>query len=164
MGAVLRDLAARLAVPGLPDWVGLVLLLLIGLVILAYLLMPFSVFGVKGRLDGIEAQLDEIQAELRALAMRMEAPRAGGGRRGPAPPVEDDWVAPPPPPRQDDYVPPRPTPPIPPPAHWPDAPAQPSPSRVARSEPRLDWPRTPRLIVRGLRFRSLSLRAPRPTP
>jgi hypothetical protein len=33
--------------------------------------MPFSVFGVKGRLDAIEAQLDELRAELRGLALRL---------------------------------------------------------------------------------------------
>jgi hypothetical protein len=142
-GELLQDLAARLAIPGLPDWVGLVLLLLLGLLALAYLLMPFSVFGVKGRLEGIEAQLDELQAELRALALRVAdaPPRARG--RDLAAAVEDDWIEPSPAPsRRDDYVPPRATPPIPPPAHWPDAPPPaPAAARGGRSEPRLDWPR-----------------------
>ena len=39
--------------------------------------MPFSVFGVKGRLDGVEARLDEIQAEIRALSLRLPEPIAG---------------------------------------------------------------------------------------
>jgi hypothetical protein len=130
---MLQDLAARLAIPGLPDWVGLVLLLIGLLVVLAYVLMPFSVFGVKGRLETIEAQLDEIQTEIRSLALRMPEPTRS--RRAAA--VEDDeWIAPPPAPRNDDYTPPRATPPIPPPAHWPDAP----PPRTGRAEPRLDWP------------------------
>ncbi|MBW8268413.1 hypothetical protein [Caldovatus aquaticus] len=141
----LQDLAARLTIPGLPDWVGLALLLLLGLLALAYVLMPFSVFGVKGRLDGIEAQLDEIQAEIRALALRLaEPPGRGAGRPGAAgAAVEDDWIDPPPQPasRRDDYVPPRARPPIPPPPHWPDAPPPPRGGPGgARSEPRLDWP------------------------
>jgi hypothetical protein len=144
---VLQDLAARLAIPGLPEWVGLVLLVLGGLVALAYLLMPFSVFGVKGRLDGIEAQLDEIQTDIRALAMRMPdaGPRGRRSHAGAAA-LEEDWVEPPSvsSSRSDDYVPPRATPPIPPPAHWPDAPpSTPSRGGAGRTEPRLDWPRTP---------------------
>ncbi len=38
---------------------------------LAFLFMPFSVLGVKGRLDAIEARLDEIQGEIRSLALRL---------------------------------------------------------------------------------------------
>jgi hypothetical protein len=132
---LLQDIASALTIPGLPDWSGLVVLVLLLLVALAYLLMPFSVFGVKGRLDAIEAQLDELQTELRTLALRLPEP----GRR--RPPVEDDWAEPPmtsvrraepePPP-------PRATPPVPPPAAWPDAP------RGGRAEPRIDWPKPPR--------------------
>jgi hypothetical protein len=103
------------------------------LVVLAYLLMPFSVFGVKGRLDAIEAQLDEIQTELRTLAIRMPDP--GRGRR---PPVEDDWAEPVQPPRREVDTPPRSGgPPVPPPAAWPEG-------RSGRAEPRVEWPRTPR--------------------
>lgn len=129
---MLQDLVAALTIPGLPDWSGLVVLVLLALVGLAYLLMPFSVFGLKGRLEAVEAQLDEIQAEIRSLAQRMpEPPR----RRAP---VEDDW---------DDPTPAsRPAPegtasrlrqPIVPPAAWPERGA-------GRSEPRLEWPRPPR--------------------
>src|SRR4051812_49873501 len=76
---LLQDLASRLAIPGLPDWTGLVALLLLLLAGLAYLLMPFSVFGLKGRLDSIEAQLDEIQAEIRSLSLQLSgAPRRAG--------------------------------------------------------------------------------------
>jgi hypothetical protein len=90
MGEYLGALAARLAIPGFPDWTGLVLLLLVALGALAFLLMPFSVFGVKGRLDAIEAQLDDLRAELRALPMRLnDAPR------GRARSVEEEWVEPP---------------------------------------------------------------------
>ncbi len=36
--------------------------------------MPFSVIGVKGRLEGVEARLDEIQGEIRSLALRLPDP------------------------------------------------------------------------------------------
>jgi hypothetical protein len=128
---VLQELAATLTIPGLPDWSGLVVLVLLLLVGLAYLVMPFSVFGVKGRLDAIEAQLDEIQTEIRTLALRL--PEPGRSRR---PPVEDDWAEPPAVlgRRAEPEPPPRATPPVPPPAAWPDA-------RGGRAEPRVDWPK-----------------------
>lgn len=72
---MLQDLATRLTLPGLPDWTGLVALLVLALLALCLVVMPFSVFGVKGRLDNIEAQLDEIRAELRVLAARMPEAR-----------------------------------------------------------------------------------------
>jgi hypothetical protein len=127
---VLQELAGKLAIPGLPDWAGLVVLLVLGLVGLAYLLMPFSVFGVKGRLDAIETQLDEIQTEIRTLALRM--PEAGRPRR---PPVEDDWAEPVGPTRRaEPEAGLRAAPPVPPPAAWPDRGA-------GRAEPRVEWPR-----------------------
>jgi hypothetical protein len=127
---MLNDLAARLTLPGLPDWAGLVVLGGLLLVALAYLVMPFSVFGVKGRLDAIEAQLDEIQTEIRTLALR--TPEPGRARR---PPVEDDWAEPPVSIRRGEPEPsPRATPPVPPPAAWPD-------SRASRAEPRVEWPK-----------------------
>ena len=83
-----------------PPWVGFVLLVVAGLFCLAFLLMPFSVFGLKGRLDVVEARLDEIQGEIRSLVLRLpepgrveyepdlEAPRrwAEPARRPPIPP------------------------------------------------------------------------------
>jgi hypothetical protein len=62
----------------MPFWMQLLLLLVGILVTLAFLLMPFSVFGVKSRLEAIEARLDEIQGEIRALVLRLPEP----GRRG----------------------------------------------------------------------------------
>lgn len=119
---MIEDLIARLAIPGLPTWTGLLALLFLAVAGLAFLLMPFSVFGVKGRLDSIEAQLDDIQAEIRGLALRMtEGPTRAV--------VADEWAPPPgvaPPaaaPRMSAG--PRLHPPVPPP------PAQPS-----RREPR----------------------------
>jgi hypothetical protein len=56
-----------------PWWVPLVLLLPAALYGLAFLFMPFSVIGVKSRLEVIEARLDEIQNEIRHLALRLPA-------------------------------------------------------------------------------------------
>ncbi len=132
---MLQQMAAALTLPGLPDWTGLILLLLLALVVLAYLLMPFSVFGVKGRLEAIETQLDEIQTEIRSLALRLPEP----GRR--SRPAEADWDEPPARAPLDPPVPSR-TPPVPPPATYPEE-GRPAPDRRAgRAEPRLDWPRT----------------------
>jgi hypothetical protein len=64
---MLRDLAERLTLPGMPEWSGLVALIVLLLLAGCFLLMPFSVFGLKGRLDAIETQLDEMRAEIRAL-------------------------------------------------------------------------------------------------
>ena len=126
---MLQELSKALSLPGLPDWVGLVVLVTLALVALAYLLMPFSVFGVKGRLDSIEARLDEIQAEIRTLALRLPEPQRG--RRAP---VEEDWAEPVAAPRRADPAPTlRASPPVPPPAAWPDRGAP-------RAEPRVDWP------------------------
>lgn len=123
---LLQDWSARLVVPGLPEWTGLVLLSGLLLMVLAFLLMPFSVFGVKGRLESLEAQLDELQADLRALALRLPEPRR-------AAPAEEGWAAPVQPPRREAPPPPRAAPPVPPPAAWPET--------ARRGEPRLDWPR-----------------------
>jgi hypothetical protein len=56
-----------------PWWVPIVLLVPGLLYALAFLFMPFSVLGVKGRLDVLEARLDEIQNEIRLLALRLPA-------------------------------------------------------------------------------------------
>ena len=126
---MLQELTKALSLPGLPDWVGLVVLVTLALVALAYLVMPFSVFGVKGRLDAIEAQLDEIQTEIRTLALRQPEPA-----RTRRPPVEDDWAEPIAAPRRAEPEPPlRAAPPVPP-AAWPER-------NPGRAEPRLDWPR-----------------------
>ena len=54
-----------------PWWVNLVILLPSLLFLLAFIFMPFSVIGVKARLEGIEMRLDEIQGEIRSLALRL---------------------------------------------------------------------------------------------
>ncbi|WP_421988884.1 hypothetical protein [Roseococcus sp.] len=79
---MLQDLATRLTLPGLPEWTGLIALFVLLLLALCLLVMPFSVFGVKGRLDNLEAQLDEIRAELRAFAARMPDTRRTEWRGG----------------------------------------------------------------------------------
>lgn len=81
----------------LPDWVPpwlQLLILIVGiLAALAFLMMPFSIFGVKPRLEAIEARLDEIQGEIRALSLRLPErgarPPEGTDREGPAarPPI-----------------------------------------------------------------------------
>lgn len=131
------ELVARLAIPGLPEWSGLVILLLGLLFLAAFLMMPFSVFGLKSRLDAIEAQLDDVQQEIRSLALRL--PEPGLRRRAPAlDETYDELPDPvrPEPPARDDRA-PRMTPPIPPPPTWPDDARGPG----RRTEPRLGGPR-----------------------
>ncbi len=54
-----------------PWWVPLVLLVPALLYVLVFLFMPFSVLGVKTRLEAIEVRLDELQHELRHIALRL---------------------------------------------------------------------------------------------
>ncbi len=60
----------------LPWWVPLALLVPASLWALSFLFMPFSVFGLKSRLEVIEGRLEEIQNDLRHMAGRFPA---GGG-------------------------------------------------------------------------------------
>ena len=69
-----------------PWWVPLVLVVPALLYALAFLFMPFSVLGVKSRLELIEARLDEIQQEIRHVALRLPM--------GPQPVVFEDVYAP----------------------------------------------------------------------
>lgn len=55
----------------LPPWVQLAALVVLLLAALLFLAVPFSVIGLKGRLDGVEARLDEIQGEIRSLSLRL---------------------------------------------------------------------------------------------
>ena len=54
-----------------PWWVHLAILLALLFAGLMLVMMPFSVFGTKSRLEAIEVRLDEIQAEIRSLAFRL---------------------------------------------------------------------------------------------
>ncbi|MCS6931326.1 MAG: hypothetical protein NZM27_03845 [Acetobacteraceae bacterium] len=118
--------ADALAVPGLPAWSGVVVLALLAVVALAYLLMPFAVFGLKGRLDRIEAQIEELAGEVRTLSQRLAlGPRVAAAEDFTPHPAVPPAVPrdPPPPPRV--------------------APVPPPPVRGERAEPRLDVPRPP---------------------
>lgn len=133
-----------------PWWVPLLLLVVGTLYALAFILMPFSVFGVKSRLEVVEARLDEIQNEIRHLSLRLPAPSRTAD-------FDEGYVAHPVAPRQTESSSARP--PIPPAAHelpfeededeYQDRPAPPphmrpvrgrgdAPPRVIRAEPRLD--------------------------
>lgn len=127
-----------------PDWLpwwGLLLVVVPALLYaLAFLFMPFSVIGVKGRLDLLEARLDEIQHEIRHLSLRMPEPGQPVDYRDFYEPQRHE---PAPPPRAAPSV----RPPIPPAPHEldehapPDRPSSAPGGRPVRREPRLDWPR-----------------------
>ena len=130
-----------------PWWVPMVLLVPALLYALAFLFMPFSVLGVKTRLEVIEARLDEIQQEIRHVALRLPV--------GPREVDFEDVYAPTQPPKRR-AAPSSDRPPIPPAArdlHRDDeSPGQPTsspsarmmrrqeppPMRSERSEPKLD--------------------------
>jgi hypothetical protein len=133
-----------------PWWVPLVLLVPALLYALAFLFMPFSVLGVKTRLEVMEARLDEIQQEIRHLALRLPAaprevdfedvyapinqPRqrdAPDNDRPPIPPAAQDLY------RNDEPL----DRPARPPNTQPGRRQEPQVGRPDRSEPRLDWRR-----------------------
>ena len=128
----------------LPWWVPIMLLVPTLLYVLAFLFMPFSVIGVKSRLDVIEARLDEIQGEIRHLSLRLpEISRATD---------YDEIYAPEPMAETRRAQPVITRPPIPPASHeLKDQPPRELPTvsrrepdrRMAggREEPKLDWPR-----------------------
>jgi len=64
----------------LPWWVPLAVLVPALLYLLVFLLMPFSVFGLKTRLEQIEARLEELQLELRMSAYRPPEPSRYAGK------------------------------------------------------------------------------------
>ncbi len=122
-----------------PWWVQSVVVILAVLFGLALLLMPFSVFGTKSRLELLEARLDDIHADLRALAQRLpERGRTGGDA------YDGPLIATRPRSEPADAL--RAGPPIPPAAYYPE-PEDPEdrrpwrrPAERRRSEPRLDRP------------------------
>jgi hypothetical protein len=119
----------------LPWWVPVLVLIPVVLYALVFLLMPFSVFGLKGRLDAIEAQLNDVHEEIRALGARLPE----DARADPHQDVRRNvsrLTAPLP------YEPPPTRPPIP--TALPEEPEprrRPSTGMGERAEPRLDWPR-----------------------
>ena len=89
-----------MAVPALlpdwaPPWVQLAVLVVLLLVALLFLAVPFSVIGLKGRLDSLDARLDELHGEIRNVSLRLpEAGEAGYAvdwstpeRLAPSPPI-----------------------------------------------------------------------------
>ena len=144
-----------------PWWVPLALLLLGSLYGLVFLFMPFSVLGVKARLESIDARLDEIQHEIRLLSLRLPDT---GGRREVVSDFDDHYTAPPVTRVAEPTI---LRPPIPPAAHemydddgMDDRPPPPPTARPARrsdpaarqeprmeprmeprAEPRVNWPR-----------------------
>ncbi len=126
----------------MPPWLQLLVVVAGALLALALAIMPFSVFGVKARLEGLEARLDEIQGEIRSLSLRLPEPNRG--------PYDEPAVLRASAPMRE--PPPRPQPPIPPaswevePAREPVSPTLRAAARVGeaareRSEPRLSRPR-----------------------
>ena len=118
-------------IPGLPDWLGFLLLLAALGFGLAFVMMPFAVFGIKSRLEAIEQRLAETEESMRALARQVSAqpglaraadvdalPLGTIGRVRPRRPEPVQGGAPP----------------VPPPPVVPSAPSLPR-------EPRIDWPR-----------------------
>ncbi len=128
MADTLQGLIDRLTIPGLPSWVGLLVLIAIGVSLLALLAMPYAVFGVKSRLEAVEAELADLRSEIRAL---LRHPNAAARAT-----VEEDYVAPPSRRTEPRIAPPEPTRvPVPPPE---------ARTVRGRAEPRLDWPRAGR--------------------
>jgi hypothetical protein len=137
-----------------PWWVPIVLLVPMLLYALAFLFMPFSVLGVKSRLESIEARLDDLQQEMRLLTrgiptaqqeMDFEdvyAPVARQTRQEPV--ISDRPPIPPvvsPPNYYEDDEPidrPAPSPNARPSMRRPEPPPPPGPRPMPRSEPRLD--------------------------
>jgi hypothetical protein len=54
----------------MPAWMFLLLAVPVLLYLLAFLLMPFSVFGVKARIEALEVQIESLHDELRMMSMR----------------------------------------------------------------------------------------------
>ena len=54
----------------MPAWMLLLLAVPVMLYVLAFLLMPFSVFGVKARIESLEAQIDSLHEDLRTMSVR----------------------------------------------------------------------------------------------
>jgi disintegrin/metalloproteinase domain-containing protein 1 len=131
----------------LPDWVpwwGQLAILVVAILFgFAFLMMPFAVFGLKGRLDFLEAQLDDIHAELRMLASRWPDADRRPARPVEREPVTEEIIPRPRPARtrpQPAPVPPVPVPPVSP-AFVSDQPA-PVSRRPRGSD---DWTGTPAL-------------------
>jgi disintegrin/metalloproteinase domain-containing protein 1 len=132
-------------IPGLPDWANLVVLVVGLMIVLAWVLMPFSVFGVKGRIEEIrQLNIRLAQGAARAgpdYGLPAEAPTL---RRAEPVAMPEPRAAPPIPPPP--VMPERATRPAAAPPFRPDQ-AQPGQARTeptlpppSRAEPKLSWP------------------------
>ena len=134
----LSDMAALLPAWA-PSWLPLLLLAPLVLFAFAFMAMPFSVFGIRGRLEGVEVRLDELHNEIRALSLRMP----GAPSRGvDADDVYSERLRPA---TRESAVPPSMRPPIPPApgdASWSGAPASRTDRgvRPTRAEPKFAPP------------------------
>jgi len=124
-----------------PGWLGPVLVILGALFALAFLLMPFTVFSLKSRLEQIELKLEDIHADLQAL-----------GAPDPAAVPRSNYAWPEPASATADRIPVHPPIPPAPPRYQPDRAPEGPPSLRAqvalkrdeprrRAEPKLNWPR-----------------------
>ncbi|MCP1215931.1 hypothetical protein NKW53_07635 [Acetobacter orientalis] len=55
----------------MPLWAQLLLMAVVIVFGLGFLMMPFAVFGVKGRLAELELEIQELHADVRAISMRL---------------------------------------------------------------------------------------------
>ena len=78
-----------------PGWLGPLLAIFGGLFALAFLLMPFTVFSLKARLDQIEAKIDDLHADLRAVAPAEPVPMRAAPAPQPVAPPPQSWSEPP---------------------------------------------------------------------
>ena len=117
----------------LPWWATLAILVPVAIYALLLLAMPFSVFGLKSRLDQIEGQLEGIAEELRGISARLPNRAAAPAVAVPASPVyrEPALAAAPLPSAAEMAASMRPL----------RAESDPEPAPRARAEPRLDWRR-----------------------
>ena len=114
-----------LQLPGwLPWWAFFAIVVPVALYGLLFLAMPFSVFGVKSRLEQIDSRIEDLQQEIRSLAIRLAEPPVA--QRDPT------RLRPPPPAAAEPDL-PRLQPPL--------IPVRAAAAmRPPRAEPRLDWP------------------------
>jgi hypothetical protein len=72
----------------MPAWMFLILAVPVLLYVLAFLVMPFSVFGVRSRIESLEAQIEALHDEVRMLSMRSAGVLPRG--RDSTPVLDDD--------------------------------------------------------------------------
>ena len=94
------DLQALSLPDWLPWWGVMALLVPVALYLALFLLMPFSTFGLRGRLHELEMRLDALHEELRGLTLRLPD-RGGLNLYDNLPPIDQPPIPPiPPKPRE----------------------------------------------------------------